>query len=235
LHHGDDMLVLPNVWDAGGALLAEQAGFPAVATSSAAVARARGYEDGQDMPADIAFAAVAEISRPVAIPVTADMESGYGLDPADFAARLLAAGAAGCNYEDSDHSRPGELLDADGQAARIAAVRAASADLVINARVDTFVLGVDNAFDEGVRRARLYLDAGADCVYPITLSDDAVIGAFVQAVSAPVNIYLHRGAPSLDRLRKLGVRRVSVGSGLYRTAMKAFTAGLDELRTGPSS
>jgi 2-methylisocitrate lyase-like PEP mutase family enzyme len=234
LHHGNDMLVLPNVWDAGTALAVQQAGFSAVATTSGGVARARGYEDGEQMPADVAFAAVAEMTRPLAIPLTADMESGYGLDPAEFVQRLGAAGAAGCNYEDTDHAT-GELRDADEQAQRIAGLRQADADVVINARVDTFVRHHPDAMAEGVRRARLYLDAGADCVYPITLSDEAMIGQFVQAVSAPVNIYWHSKAPSLDRLRALGVRRVTFGSGLHHKTMQAFTQRLDDLRSGSNS
>jgi 2-methylisocitrate lyase-like PEP mutase family enzyme len=230
LHHGPDMLVMPNAWDAGTALAVQQAGFPAVATTSAGVARARGYEDGEHMPVDLAFAAVAEITRPLSIPVTADMESGYGLEPALFAARLRGTGAVGCNYEDTDHATGGQgLLDADEQAQRIATLRGADADVVINARVDTFARHHPDAYAEGVRRARLYLDAGADCVYPITLSDEAMIGEFVQAVSAPVNIYWHSQAPSLDRLRALGVRRLTVGSGLHRKTMQAFAAQLEGL------
>jgi 2-methylisocitrate lyase-like PEP mutase family enzyme len=228
LHHGDDMLVLPNAWDAGTALAVQQAGFPAVATTSAGVARSRGYEDGEQMPADMAFAAVAEMARVLSVPLTADMESGYGLDAADFAERLRAAGAAGCNYEDTDHATGG-LRPADEQAGRIAGLRQADAEVVINARVDTFVRHHPDAMNEGIRRARLYLDAGADCVYPITLSDEAMIGEFVQAVSAPVNIYWHSHAPSLDRLRALGVRRVTFGSGLHHKTMRAFTAQLEGL------
>jgi 2-methylisocitrate lyase-like PEP mutase family enzyme len=236
LHFGDTPLVLPNVWDPGSARVVEQAGFPAVATSSGAVANARGFEDHEHMPADVAFAAVAEIARSVSVPVTADMEAGYGLAPDEFVERLVDAGAVGCNFEDSDHRRPGELRDAEEQAERIAGLRAAAQGLdvgiVINARVDTFLLqagSVDEQLAEGVRRARLYLDAGADCVYPITLTDDALIGAFVQESPGPVNILLFRNAPPIPRLRELGVRRVSVGGGLYRTAMKAFTEAVAAL------
>lgn len=229
LHNGERVLVLANVWDAGGARLVEQAGYPAVATSSSAVARSRGYEDGEQMPVEVAFDAVAEIARAVpAVPVTADMESGYGLDPAEFAARLLDAGAVGCNYEDSDHSQPGALLGASFHASRIETV--ASVGVVVNARVDTFLLQRDDSFDEGVRRARLYREAGADCVYPIGLADESLIEQFVAAVDAPVNILLRPGAPSVARLREMGVRRVSVGGGLYRVAMQALAAEIEALK-----
>jgi 2-methylisocitrate lyase-like PEP mutase family enzyme len=242
LHFGDDMLVLPNAWDAGTARTVAEAGFPAVATSSAAVARARGFEDHEAMPVPVAFGAVAEIAAVLDVPVTADMESGYGLDPAEFVERLLGAGAVGCNYEDSDHARPGELRDAGEQAGRIAGLRAAAevagVGIVINARIDTFVrqLGtVDEQLAEGVRRARLYFDAGADCVYPITLADDAVIDAFLQEVGGPVNILMTPRAPSLLRLGQLGVRRVSFGSGLYCSAMDAFAGRVEEIRASTSS
>jgi 2-methylisocitrate lyase-like PEP mutase family enzyme len=235
LHHGEQPLVLANVWDPGTARIVAGMGFSAVATSSAAVAEAQGYADHEEMPADIAFAAVAAIAAAVEVPVTADMESGYGLAPTEFAERLLATGAVGCNYEDSDHTRPGTQRPADEQAARLAAVRAAAGEaLVINARVDTFLLQTGGV-DDAVARARLYLEAGADCVYPITLSDDAVIAAVVEQVPGPVNILLWPAAPPLARLVELGVRRISVGSGLYRQAMKAFTTGLDALRTDSSS
>lgn len=229
LHHADEPLVLANVWDPGTARIVAARGAAAIATSSAAVAEANGYADHEQMPADVAFAAVARIVEAVPdLPVTADMESGYGLAPAEFAERLMATGAVGCNYEDSDHAHPGTLRDAGEQAERIAAVRSAGPDLVINARVDTFLLGHDD-LDEAVRRARLYLGAGADCVYPIVLADEGVIGELVQRVAGPVNILSRPGSPSIKQLAQLGVRRVSVGGGLYRIAMKAFAAALDEL------
>lgn len=228
LHDGERLLLLANVWDAGGARIVEQAGYPAVATSSSAVARSRGHEDGEQMPVDVAFDAVASIAAAVAVPVTADMESGYGLDPAEFAARLLDAGAVGCNYEDSDHSTPGALLDASLHASRVGIV--ADAGVVVNARVDTFLLQHEDAFDEGVRRARLYRDAGATCVYPIGLADEEQIESFVAAVGVPVNILLRPAAPSPARLREFGVRRASVGGGLYRVAMRALAAEAETLK-----
>lgn len=234
LHHGERPLVLANVWDPGTArIVAARPDTAAIATSSAAVAEANGYADHEQMPADVALAAVAAIVNAVPdLPVTADMESGYGLPPDEFGTRLLATGAVGCNYEDSNHAEPGTLRAAEEQAERIAALRAAAPHLVVNARVDVFLLqagSVDEQLAEAVRRSRLYLDAGADCVYPIGLADEAVIDAFVQQVAGPVNILARRGAPSIERLAQLGVRRVSVGGGLYRSAMKAFTDAVDAL------
>jgi 2-methylisocitrate lyase-like PEP mutase family enzyme len=229
LHAGPALLVLPNAWDAASARAVAKAGFPAVATSSGAVARTLGYRDGEAMPADEAFAAVARIARAVDVPVTADIEGGYGLPPADVAERLLAAGAVGCNVEDTDHRGDDVLVDAERQAERIAALRGAAGDgLVVNARIDTYAWGIDD-FGDTVRRARLYLDAGADCVYPIMLADEATIAAFVAEVQAPVNIYARPEAPSLARLAEIGVRRASFGSGLFQAAHDAFKEALARL------
>jgi len=226
LHAGPGLLVLPNAWDAASARAVAEAGFPAVATSSGAVARTLGYDDGEAMPVDEAFAAVARIARAVDVAVTADIEGGYGLPPAEVAERLLAAGTVGCNFEDTDHRGPDVLVPAEQQAERVAALRAAAGEgLVINARVDTYARGIDD-FDETLRRARLYLDAGADCIYPIGLADEAAIARLVDELGAPVNVYVRPGAPSLARLAEIGVRRASFGSGLFRTAQVAFEEAL---------
>ncbi len=140
LHHGPQPLVLPNVWDPVSARAFADAGFSALATSSSAVAATLGYRDGQTPGAEM-LGAVARIARSVSVPVTADIEDGYGLAPAELAARLADAGVAGCNLEDSDPAT-GELTDPERQADFLAAVRAAAGPaLVVNARVDVFVRG----------------------------------------------------------------------------------------------
>ncbi|MEV7805231.1 isocitrate lyase/phosphoenolpyruvate mutase family protein [Microbispora sp. NPDC088329] len=238
LHVPGDPVVLPNAWDAASARAVEAAGFPAVATSSAAVAAVLGYEDGQDTPVDEMFAAVARITRVVAVPVTADVERGYGLEPAELVERLAAAGAVGCNLEDSDPAT-GTMIDAAEQADFLAAVRAAAAkagtDLVINARVDTFIHGAGTPGErlaEALDRAGRYLDAGADCVYPILASDPEVIGTLAREIGGPINVLMWPGVPSIRDLAALGVARVSLGSGIHR-ATQAFTAGmLDTIARG---
>jgi 2-methylisocitrate lyase-like PEP mutase family enzyme len=233
LHHRDAPLVLPNAWDAASARLVEAAGFPAVATGSAAVAASLGYEDNERAPVDEMLAAAERICRAVSVPVTIDVEAGYGLAPAELAGRLVSAGAAGCNLEDTDHGAGG-LVDADLQATRIAGLREA-ADLVVNARVDVFIRewGEPEArLDEAVRRARLYVDAGADCVYPIWLADDGVIAQLVDRVGAPVNVLYRPGAPSLRRLAELGVRRISLGPGLHRATEAATRSLLERMAAG---
>ena len=231
LHVPGTPLVLPNAWDAPSARAVVAAGFPVVATSSAAVAESLGYEDHEGAPADEVFAATARIAAAVFpdVPVTADVESGYGLAPAEVAERLLAAGASGCNLEDTDHRGASVLADPAEQAARLAAVRAAAGgDLVINARIDTYARQV-GGLPETIDRARRYLDAGADCVYPILLADEAEIAALVEALpGAAVNVLQRPGAPSNARLAELGVARISYGSGIYRQTAKA----LAQLLTG---
>ncbi|TVT24160.1 isocitrate lyase/phosphoenolpyruvate mutase family protein, partial [Amycolatopsis rhizosphaerae] len=185
LHVPGRPVLLPNVWDADTARLVEEAGYPVVATSSVAVAAALGYPDGEQAPAGEMFAAAARIARAVSVPVTVDAESGYGLPAPEFVARLLDTGAVGCNLEDTDHAL-GRVRPIAEQADRLAAVRAAAGDaLVINARIDLFLRAEDQraVLPEAVERARAYLDAGADCVYPILVRSADVLAEFVKAVS----------------------------------------------------
>jgi 2-methylisocitrate lyase-like PEP mutase family enzyme len=226
LHVPGEPLILPNAWDAATARLVEQAGFPAVATTSSGVADALGYEDGELTPAGEMLAAVGRIARAVAVPVTADMEAGYGIDPGDLARRLAAAGAVGLNLEDTDHAHHPALQPIDEQARRIAAVKA-GADLVLNARIDVHLRGGDTG--EALRRARAYREAGADCVYPIGVVDEEVIAAFVDT-GVPVNVLLRPGAPPVERLAELGVARISLGHFLHAEMMQALETRLAGLQ-----
>ncbi len=226
LHRPGTPLVLPNVWDAATARVVADAGFPAVATGSAAVAASLGYPDGEAAPADEMFAAIGRIARAVALPVTADVERGYGWPPAELVRRLAATGAVGCNIEDSDPGT-GRLVDADEQADFLAAVRAAAdragVDLVINARIDTFHHGEGDdrqRLEEAVRRGRRYAEAGADCVYPILFAERAAIRTLVARIPSPVNVMYRPGTPSLAELAGTGVARISFGSGVHHAALE---------------
>lgn len=237
LHRPGGAFVLPNVWDAAGARIVASAGYPAIATSSSAVARMLGYEDDDSMPVGEAFGAVARVAASVDLPVTADLEAGYGLDPEEFVGRLLDAGAVGCNLEDSDH-RGGGLSDADLHARRLAAVkaaaRAAGVDIVLNARVDVRFDSdpAEEALAEAIARGRRYLEAGADCVYPIFLADEAGVRRFVAEVGGPVNILLRDlTAGGIGRLRETGVARISLGGGLMRVAYDRIRLTLEEMGT----
>jgi 2-methylisocitrate lyase-like PEP mutase family enzyme len=214
--------VLPNVWDAASAQVMAQAGFPAIATASHAVAGSLGYEDGEVAPPEEMFAAAARITRSVDVPVTVDAEAGYGLPPAELAERLRAAGAAGCNIEDTLHTGASGLADAGAQAERIGALRDADPDLFINARVDVFhddTRAEAEKIEEAVARARAYLEAGADCIYPIMVAEEDVIRTLVERIPGPINILYRPGTPSLKRLAELGVGRVTFGPGLHRATL----------------
>lgn len=217
LHVPGNPLLLANVWDAATGRLASAAGHPAVATSSVAVAESLGYSDGHNAPVAEMFAAAKRIAAVISVPLTVDAEGGYGLEPGEFVDRLLETGAVGCNLEDTDHAGSG-LVDADRQAERLAAVRAAAGDrLVINARIDTFLGGAADPLGEAIERAAKYLTAGADCVYPIFIRTAADIGAFVQAVApGNVNVNYLPGGSDPAALGDLGVARISLGGGIWK-------------------
>ncbi|GAA4240173.1 isocitrate lyase/phosphoenolpyruvate mutase family protein [Actinomadura meridiana] len=228
LHRPGDPLLLPNVWDAGSAVIVQEAGFPALATASAAVSAMLGYPDHEGAPAEEMFAAAGRIIRAASVPVTVDAEAGYGLAPAELVERLLTIGAAGCNLEDT---YAGELAEPETQAEFIAAVRAAAGDaLVINARVDTFVAKSPDPVDAAIVRGRLYLEAGADCVYPITAPLDAV-PALVKGLPGPVNANNMPGT-SLADLAAAGVARVSYGPMPYLRALDALKEFATRVKSG---
>jgi 2-methylisocitrate lyase-like PEP mutase family enzyme len=238
LHQRGNPLVLPNVWDAATAGLVAEAGFPVVATSSSAVANSLGFPDGEKAPADEVFAAVRRVAKAVDLPVTADVEAGYGLDAEQLVAALLDAGAVGINLEDTDHTAGG-LREPGWQAERLARIRkaadAAGVPVVINARVDAFIHAGDpdrhaDVLAEGVERARRYLDAGADCIYPIMLADPRLIGEFVRQVDAPVNIMFRPTGPTVSELGALGVARISLATGVWRASLQAVRDLLAGLR-----
>jgi len=232
LHHGPGF-VLPNAWDAGSARILEQVGFPAIATTSAGIAWSMGLPDGQRLQRDEMLSRVAQVVAAVGVPVTADLESGYG-DVAATVRRAVEVGAVGGNLEDQVGGR---LLGIDEGVEHIAAARAAApaGTFVLNARTDTWFGGVDgDPFDETVERLTRYLDAGADCVFvPGVVAEDDV-RRLVAAVPAPLNIVA--GLASLTDAPTLfswGVKRVSLGGSLTRGAYSFLErAGRELLDTG---
>jgi 2-methylisocitrate lyase-like PEP mutase family enzyme len=207
------ILVLPNAWDVGSAKeLAALPGCRALATTSGGVASCLGWEDGEQMPVDEMVRACARIASAVEVPVTADLERGYG-DPAGTARAAWEGGLVGLNFEDSTS---GALVRVDEQVAAIRAIREAVPELVINARVDVF-LRKAGGVDETVERAHAYLDAGADCVYPIFCPTDA-IADLASRIDGPVNVLARPGVPEPHELQALGVARLTWGSGLANLA-----------------
>jgi 2-methylisocitrate lyase-like PEP mutase family enzyme len=240
LHIPGDPLLLPNCWDVASARVVADAGFPVVATTSGGVAASLGYADHEAAPPAEMLAAAARIARAVEVPVTVDAEAGYGLQPADLVGELRRAGVAGCNLEDTDHST-GTLKDAADQASRLRAVRDAATQagyrLVVNARIDVFLGGVlagddtsqHSLVEEALRRAHAYVDAGADCVFPIALWERDALGRFVREAPGPVNVLRIPRAPAIADLAELGVARVSWGSLLHRDSMRWLAGELESL------
>jgi 2-methylisocitrate lyase-like PEP mutase family enzyme len=214
MHHGP-LLVLPNAWDVASArAFAALAGCRAIATTSAAVARSLGFEDGEQAPAEEMLRVAARIAAAVDVPVTADLEAGYG-DPPRTARAALDAGLAGMNLEDS---RNGAELSTEDQVEIIRSVRTAAPELVVNARVDVF-LGGSGDVDEAIERGNEYLAAGADCVYPILTPFDAV-PALVAGIDGAVNVLVSPIDPPLVELARVGVARVTFGSELAAAALE---------------
>jgi len=244
LHYGPKLLALPNAWDVVSARIIEELGYPAIATSSAAMAFSLGYPDGQRISRDEMLAAVARIARAVRIPVTADCESGYGKTPeeiADFTKALVASGAVGLNFEDITGDDESTHVELGLQVKKLRTIRDTSAalgvPLVINARTDIYLMPIGpeaTRFERTVGRLRAYREAGADCLFVPGLSDRETIARLVKALNAPVNILASPTAPSLAELQQLGVARVSAGSSAMRAAMGAFQqVAKDWLVQGP--
>ena len=241
MHLEGEVLLLPNVWDAASARIIEDAGYSSIATTSAGIAFARGFPDGQKISSDQMMAAVASIASAVKVPVTADVEAGYGSRPEDAARtarKVIEAGAVGMNFEDATGDLADPLFDLQLQLERIRAIRetAESLDisLVLNARTDVYLLQVGEAakrYDEALLRLQAFRQAGAECVFVPGLTDATTIGRLVADVRCPVNILAVPGAPSVAELSSLGVRRISLGSGPMRATLGLLRRLAQELRT----
>lgn len=228
LHHASQPLVLPNAWDVLSARLVERAGARAIATTSSGVAWTLGAPDGDAVDRELVLGAIGRIVDAVQVPVTADIEAGFGQTPeavGETARCVLAAGAVGVNIEDSDHGRPGSLRPLDDQVARLSAAREAASAvgvrLFVNARIDVFLRGLgepEARLASTLARARAYVDAGADGVFVPGVTDLSTISALAEGISVPLNVLAGPGAPSTGELGAAGARRVSLGGALAESA-----------------
>ena len=228
LHVPGDPLLLLNAWDAASAVVIARAGASAIASTSAGAANALGYADGQHLTREQMLAAVAPIAAAVDVPVTADMEAGYGDAPEAAAATALGVigvGAVGLNLEDTADDGFEPLLEVARFVAKITAIReatrAAGVEIVINARTDIFIGSVGDPatrLERAIERGRAYLDAGADCIF-VPAVDATLIGALVEGIDGRVSVLAGAGSPSLAELARLGIARISVGSGASRSLL----------------
>jgi 2-methylisocitrate lyase-like PEP mutase family enzyme len=243
LHRTPPILLLPNAWDAMSARLFEAAGFSAVGTTSGGMAWALGYADGEQAPWDEVVAATRRIVAAVEVPISADIETGYGETPEKVAQSvidIIRAGAVGINLEDSTSRKDQPMRAVADAAARIRAARqAADAEgvpIVINARVDLYLKNAGEEatrFDKAVERGKAYLAAGADCIFPFGLADLDLVARYTAALGAPVNIVGRAGMPGLKRLERAGVARVSTASGPALAVMSFIQQVAEKLsRTG---
>lgn len=231
LHHGPNILVMANAWDVISARMVEDLGFPAVATTSSGVAAALGYPDGQRIPRSEMLDMVGRIARALNVPVTADLEAGYGetlAELAEIARAAVDAGAVGLNLEDVTGDDESSQVEMKLQVEKIGVMRetsgSAGVPLVINARTDVYLMPIGPAetrFERTVERLRAYAAAGAGCVFAPGVRDRETIGKLVKAIDAPLNILLQPGGAPLAELQKLGVARASIGSGTARVALGA--------------
>jgi len=225
--HQEGLLILPNAWDAGSARIVEHAGAKAVATSSAAVAWSLGYPDGEVIPQEALLSTVRAIVRVVGVPVSVDIEAGYASDAPSagaFATRVVDAGAVGVNVEDGTGSS--DLL-----AAKIAHIKDAAAkagiDLWVNARVDVYLRKLregEAAYQESVARAERYRQAGANSIFVPAATGEALIARLVHGLGLPLNVLAWPGVPAAGKLKELGVRRLSAGSGIAKVVLNRVHA-----------
>ncbi len=239
MHDRARILVLPNAYDAGSALIFQHSGFKAIATTSSGVANSLGYPDGQAIPRSEMIAAIGRIAAALAVPLTADIEAGYARNPPELAETIeavVAAGAVGINLEDSWYGGDAPLYELTAACERIRTAREAGdkagVPIVINARTDVYLRSVGEQaerFDHAVRRANAYREAGADCLFVPGVSDRDLITRLAAAIDGPMNILATAGTPPVGELERLGVARVSLGGGPARAALTAVRRVAQEL------
>jgi 2-methylisocitrate lyase-like PEP mutase family enzyme len=232
LHHNNELLILPNIWNPLGAKLLEEIGYKAVATASASIAYANGYQDGENISFDELIFILKRIVKSVNIPVTADVESGYAPNNSllkENIKRLINTGIAGINFEDSRHDEQ-KLFSKEEQSEKINIIKKTASEngsnLFINARTDVFIkqndLSKEEKLAEAIERGKAYKNAGADCFYPIFLKEKEGIETIMKEVLLPVNILMVPGIPDFSALKEMGVARISLGPGFLKFAINSM-------------
>ncbi|HEY5461907.1 MAG TPA: isocitrate lyase/phosphoenolpyruvate mutase family protein [Hanamia sp.] len=229
LHHNGKLLILPNVWEPLGATMLENIGYPVVATSSSAVAFSNGYDDGEKLPFNDLLNILRKIVHSVNVPVTADIESGYAKNNTTLAEnikKLINTGIAGINFEDSHHDEQ-KLISVDEQCEKIFLIKKVASEtgmpFFVNARTDSYIknnnLSSEEKLSQTIQRGKAYKEAGADCLYPITLKNKKDFVTIIKEVGLPVNILLLPGIPDFNELKETGVTRLSLGGNFIKFAI----------------
>ncbi|HEX7004586.1 MAG TPA: isocitrate lyase/phosphoenolpyruvate mutase family protein [Trueperaceae bacterium] len=242
LHAAPELLLLPNAWDAGSAVIFERAGFEAIGTTSAGISYSSGYPDGQQLPLAELLTAVARIARRISVPLSVDVEAGYGAEPSRIAANVaevVAAGAVGINLEDGRVDGPPTLVDIQFQCevlSAVAEVRSSSGvPFVINARTDSYWLGIGDEterLEQSMTRGNAYLAAGADCIFVPGGFGRETIEILVRELAGPLNVIATPACPSPAELEEMGVARLSLGSGPVRAVFGLLRKIASEVRGG---
>ncbi len=226
LYASADPFILANAWNAQSAQIYEQVGYAVVGTSSSAVATAMGYEDGEEISFDSLFEVVSQIKRVVKVPLSVDLERGYADDAqgiADNLARLAELGVAGVNLEDSIGDNELQLDDRDRFGTKLSAIREAldkrGISIFLNIRTDAFLVGLPNALEETLSRLTMYEAAGAEGLFVPYLKNPEEIRAVVNESKLPLNLLAMQELPDFPTLKDLGVKRISLGGGMYKAVM----------------
>jgi len=236
LHRQDSPLLLGNVWSAHSAQIFQNSGFKAVGTSSAAIATTLGYEDGENMPFDDLLRVVSSIQSKIDIPLTVDIESGYGSDAAEISSNIEAfckLGVVGINLEDSVVDGGRELLDAEGFVEKILEIKAnlcqKNIEVFLNVRTDPYVVGLKNAYAETVSRVKLYTENGVDGVFVPAIVNESEIKGLVESTTLPINVMCMPELSGFQNLRNLGVKRISMGPFLYNNAISSIQNSVEAI------
>lgn len=242
LHHSEDLLILPNIWDVISGNLLQKIGFKAIATASMSMSYSQGYHDGEHLPFKTVLRISKEISEAVDIPVSVDFEKGYSDSLEELSAKtseLIDTGIVGINIEDGSREGGKGLMSIENQCERIQTIRQTALNkgvhLVINARTDIFLNSESQSnieLDQAIKRGIAFKDAGADCFYPIMLTDTVLIERLIKEIKMPVNIFLIKTLADFDRLKEIGVSRISLGPLFLKKAISSMKTAAEGLFVG---
>ncbi len=241
LHNQDSALLLGNVWNAQSALLFQKLGFKAIGTSSAAIATSLGYEDGEKMPFEDLLRIVKNIQSKINIPLTVDIESGYSRDTSEIISNIISLqklGVIGINIEDSITITERKIVNAQEFAKTIQSIKSHlsnnNIDIFLNVRTDFYIMGLENSFEETLKRIKIYEKSGADGIFVPCIVAENEIQKVVESTTLPVNVMCMPDLPNFNNLQGLGVKRISIGPFLYNDMVDKLEKSIIEISKNKS-